>query len=65
MTKLSDPVGQAFVRFFNEHGIKFVDADTGEEVEPQDCQTRRCPVCDNDISANAVKCNWCQNRVRK
>ena len=32
MTKLSDPLGQAFIEFFKEQGVKFVDMETGEEV---------------------------------
>lgn len=32
MTKLSDPLGQAFIEFFEAQGIKFVDARTGEQI---------------------------------
>lgn len=32
MTKLNDPLGQAFIEFFESQGVKFVDAETGEEI---------------------------------
>lgn len=32
MTKLSDPLGRAFIEFCRSQGIKFVDGKTGEEV---------------------------------
>ena len=29
---MSDPLGQAFIEFFKERGVKFVDMKTGEEI---------------------------------
>lgn len=40
MTKLSDPLGKAFIEFFQEQGVKFVDVKTGKEInfkEDNDC----------------------------
>lgn len=32
MTKLTDPLGVAFMEFLESQGIKFVDADTGKPI---------------------------------
>lgn len=36
MTTLKDPLGQAFIKFFESQGVRFVDADTGETVTWED-----------------------------
>ncbi|MEE0888026.1 MAG: hypothetical protein U0L97_02325 [Candidatus Saccharimonadaceae bacterium] len=36
MTTLNDPLGQAFIKFFESQGVRFVDADTGETVTWED-----------------------------
>ena len=33
MTKLNDPLGQAFIEFCESQGIKFVDVTTGKEIK--------------------------------
>lgn len=42
-TKLTDPMGRAFIEFCKSQGVKFVDSDTGKEItfeeeenEPED-----------------------------
>ena len=32
MTKISDPLGRAFIEFCKTQGVRFVDAETGKEV---------------------------------
>ncbi len=32
MTKLKDPLGQAFIEFCESQGIKFVDVDSGRPI---------------------------------
>lgn len=36
MTTLNDPLGRAFIKFFESQGVRFVDADTGETVTWED-----------------------------
>ena len=36
MTTLNDPLGHAFIKFFESQGVRFVDADTGETVTWED-----------------------------
>lgn len=33
MTTLNDPVGKQFIEFFKTQGVKFINADTGEEIK--------------------------------
>lgn len=41
MTKLSDPLGIAFMEFLEEQGIKVVDAETGKTVTAADLKKKR------------------------
>lgn len=36
MTKLNDPLGKAFIEFFKSQGVKFVDVDTGKEIDGEE-----------------------------
>ena len=36
MTTLNDPLGRAFIKFFESQGVRFVDADTGETLTWED-----------------------------
>lgn len=62
-TKMTDPIGKAFIEFFEKQGIQFVDMKTGKPITPGDEPYKKCPVCDNDINIDATKCRWCQNNI--
>ena len=63
MVKINDTVGNAFIEFFQQRGIQFVDMETGKPITLSDCPSKECPICGNDINIDATKCRWCQNNI--
>ena len=54
MTTLNDPVGKQFIEFFRTQGVKFINADTGEEIkfDEEESEEDRASVMDNADSSS-------------
>jgi hypothetical protein len=50
--------------FFAKHGVKIVDAKTGEEIKEEGRLLRACPYCEQETPADSKRCMWCQNEVK-